>query len=128
MTNPHDQLRQKNNNLLKLDKNIVTLTESEEDLEQEVIAAEEHSSLSTNISQVVQLLKVCTAVETTVQMPLQQATDRSHPDVSRQQPNNSEDPPADPDHVPPRFRLQDSSRTQDIICLPKLHKYLIVLW
>ena len=50
LTNLYDQLRQKNNNLLKLDKNIVTLTESEEDLEQEVIAAEEHYSLSTNVS------------------------------------------------------------------------------
>ena len=90
---------------------IVALIESEEDLEQEVIEAEEHYSLSTNISQVAQLLEVCTAVDTIVQMPLQQAIDRSRPDVSCQQRNHSEDPQEDPEHVSHRVRLQDSSRT-----------------
>lgn len=50
LTNLHDQLRQKNDNLLKVDKTIVTLIESEEDLKQEMIEAEEHYSLSTNVS------------------------------------------------------------------------------
>lgn len=97
------------------------MIESEEDFEQEVIETAEHYLYSTNVSWVAQLLEVCITVDTpTAQTPLQQATDRSCPNVSHQQTNHSEDSPVDQDHASPRFRLQESSRTQDITHLQKL--------
>ena len=66
-----DQLRHKSDILIDLDQKISVLIGSEEDLEREVIEAEEHCSLIfTNVAWVTRLLEVCTAVESsTVQTP-----------------------------------------------------------
>ena len=102
------------------------LIESEEDLEREVIEAEQHSSISINVSRITQLLEVCTTVKPpTKQTPPQHNSEDVHSDASSQQ-STQKELPAITDDTPPTddplliSRHPDTLRAQEITCLPKL--------
>ena len=123
LTDLRDQLRRKSDILIDLDQKISVLIGSEEDLEREVIEAEDHCSLiSTHVARVTRLLEVCTAVEpSTVQTPPQHVTDDTHSDAGFEQSSQVEEPPTTSDDSPPIVRTRDSSRIQEITRLPKLN-------
>ena len=95
LTDLHEQLGRKSDILQELDGKMFVLIANEEDLEREVMEAEEHHSLlSTHIAQIVKLLEACTAVKhATVQVPLQLTTE-DPPSES----NHSVAPPTISDH------------------------------
>ena len=121
LTDLRNQLQRKNDILVDLEEKISVLIQSEEDLEREVIEAEEHHSLiSTNVAQITQLLEVCATVEPPTVQTHPQHTEDTHSDASSQHSTQEEDLPTTTDDPPIINTPLDRLRTREIIRLPKL--------